>query len=281
MELNDLDIFRCVARLGSMSKAAAELGYVQSNITSRIRALEQEFGVALLDRSPKGIRLRPEGERLLKYAEQIRQLVEQAKLDVPAVQVRPMRLGASQTLTAAYLNPLIADPDSEIQVFTRSPEQLVHLLEAGELDAVLLNREPEQTNRLEKVFEAVEPVAWMVGGKVHESVASELPLLASRDVRCPYRLQTLEQSKRCDPPRRLIEADTLESLVTIVESGHGLALLPIALRTPSMRVIRLPEFRAEKVRIACYRQHSPSASLTHPKPERADEFERLESLFAR
>ena len=281
MELNDLELFRCVARFGSMSKAAAELGYVQSNVTARIQTLEREFGVALLNRSPKGISLRPEGKQLLAYAEQIHQLVEQAKAEVPSMRARPMRLGASQTLTAAYLNPLIRDPDSGIQVFTRSLEQLAHLLESGELDAILVNREPEQGERLEKVFEADEPIAWMGGGSEHDSVAADLPLLAARDPKCPYRRQTLEQLKRCDPPRRLIEADTLESLVTIVESGHGLALLPIALRTPPMRIFQLPGFDTEKVRIRCYRKTFPSGTFDHPTPGISNEWERLKGLLIR
>jgi LysR family transcriptional regulator, cell division regulator len=44
MDASDLRIFEAVARLGSMSLAGAELNTVQSNVTARIRALEDEIG---------------------------------------------------------------------------------------------------------------------------------------------------------------------------------------------------------------------------------------------
>ncbi|OWA37566.1 hypothetical protein B9G55_05810 [Saccharibacillus sp. O16] len=302
MELNDLHIFRSVARNGSMSKAAAELGYVQSNVTSRIRALEEEFGVRLLDRSPLGVTLRPEGERLLGYARQIHELIEQAKIEVPLAVPRSLRVGASQTLTAAYLHPAIRNPQSNLTIFTRTLEQLTDLLQAGQLDAILVNREPEQDAHLhlEKVFAVPEPIAWMQaasvkgelhptepGGKQLETEAErkpgiepkpELPLLVARDLYCPYRRQTLRFLEHTSSRRPQIEADTLDSLVAIVESGHGIALLPRKLKTPRMVEVRLPGFQEEPVEIRCYR-------LAHPgqidRPQHGIEaYEQLRLLVA-
>jgi len=50
VDADDLRVFEAVARLGGMNRAAAELNTVQSNVTSRIRALEAELGTALFDR---------------------------------------------------------------------------------------------------------------------------------------------------------------------------------------------------------------------------------------
>lgn len=257
MELNDLEIFRSVAKHGSMSKAAAELGYVQSNVTSRIRALEEEFGVRLLDRSPRGASLRPEGERLLLYADRIHEWIEQAKLDVPSAGRRPLRIGASQTLTAAYLQEILLDPDGGAQLFTRTLNELSGMLDRGELDLILVNREPEGAARWTRMFEAYEHIGWTVGSSVSAQMAGsalppELPVLAARDPLCPYRRQTLNWLAETDSPRRLIEADTLDSVVAIVESGRGIALLPRKLHTARMREAEMPGFREEAVKIAAY-----------------------------
>lgn len=50
----DLRIFETVARLGGIGRAAAELNTVQSNVTTRMRHLEEELGVPLLDRHSRG-----------------------------------------------------------------------------------------------------------------------------------------------------------------------------------------------------------------------------------
>lgn len=55
MESNDLRIFQVVAYEGSISKAAIKMGYVQSNVTLRIKTLEDELGTKLLLRHSKGV----------------------------------------------------------------------------------------------------------------------------------------------------------------------------------------------------------------------------------
>ncbi|KHF33265.1 HTH-type transcriptional regulator YofA [Paenibacillus sp. P1XP2] len=57
MESADLKIFQAVAREGSITKAAARLGYVQSNVTARIRQLEAELNTSLLYRQSRGVSL--------------------------------------------------------------------------------------------------------------------------------------------------------------------------------------------------------------------------------
>ncbi len=59
MESADLKIFQAVAREGSITKAAARLGYVQSNVTARIRHLEAELNTSLLHWQSRGVSLTP------------------------------------------------------------------------------------------------------------------------------------------------------------------------------------------------------------------------------
>src|ERR1700759_4550980 len=78
MDADDLRIVDAVARIGSMNRAAVELNMVQSNVTSRIRLLEEELGVQLFVRRSRGVEPSEAGLRLLSYVEQIRALFEQA-----------------------------------------------------------------------------------------------------------------------------------------------------------------------------------------------------------
>ena len=55
MDASDLRFFEAVARLGGMNRAAAELNTVQSNVTARIRLLEEQLGVPLFQRHSRGV----------------------------------------------------------------------------------------------------------------------------------------------------------------------------------------------------------------------------------
>jgi DNA-binding transcriptional LysR family regulator len=79
MELREIATFREIARLGSFSRAATRLGYVQSTVTAQVQSLERDLGVQLFDRLPRSIRLTPAGQALLGYAEQIVELSVEAR----------------------------------------------------------------------------------------------------------------------------------------------------------------------------------------------------------
>jgi DNA-binding transcriptional LysR family regulator len=78
MDSSDLRVFEAVARLGSITAASDELHTVQSNVTARIHALEDELGLALFRRHSRGVLLTSAGERLLPYAIKIAQLLKDA-----------------------------------------------------------------------------------------------------------------------------------------------------------------------------------------------------------
>ena len=102
MESLELRIFREVAQESSISKAAENLNYVQSNITAHIKRLEEELGTILFIRHGKGVTITADGEKLLNYANSILELIDRA---VSEFQIESLRLkvGATQTLAASRL----------------------------------------------------------------------------------------------------------------------------------------------------------------------------------
>ena len=79
MDAADLRVFQSVAGTGSMNKAALELNTVQSNVTARIKALEDEVGFALFERTNRGVTLTAAGSRLLPFAARAARLLDDAK----------------------------------------------------------------------------------------------------------------------------------------------------------------------------------------------------------
>src|SRR4051794_41818630 len=99
MDAGDLRVFEAVARLGGMNRAAAEIHTVQSNVTARIRQLEDELGTALFQRTSRGVVLTQAGRRLLPYAARIASLIADAKRAVAddGIPNGPLVIGSLET----------------------------------------------------------------------------------------------------------------------------------------------------------------------------------------
>src|SRR4051794_6970673 len=132
MDSGDLRIFEAVARLGGMNRAAAELHTVQSNVTARVRSLEDELGVALFERNSRGVVPTPAGRRLLPYALRVAQLLAEARR--AAVDngnpKGPLSIGSLETTAGLRLPSLLADyvaryPEVDLELVTGTTCELV------------------------------------------------------------------------------------------------------------------------------------------------------------
>ncbi len=131
MELAELEIFRAVAIEQSVTRAARALARAQSNVTTRIKQLESELGVALFHRDSKRMTLTPEGHRLLNYANQLLTLAEEARQsirgDAPSGR---LRVGAMESTAAVRLPTRLvryhtAWPDVRVEIQTGTTAALV------------------------------------------------------------------------------------------------------------------------------------------------------------
>src|SRR5882757_8746204 len=111
MDAADLRVFQAVARTGSMSKAALALNTVQSNVTARIKSLEDEVGFALFERTNRGVTLTSAGRRLMPYAERAAHLLDDAKRAVAddGTPSGPLVVGSLDTTAALRLSPILAE----------------------------------------------------------------------------------------------------------------------------------------------------------------------------
>lgn len=106
-DLMPFDLLLSVARLGSLGLAAAEHGISQPAVSTRIRRLERQLGVPLIERSPRGSRLTPGGELVAGWAQAA--IDAAAALDAGVTSLRErsnavLRVAASMTV-AEYLLP--------------------------------------------------------------------------------------------------------------------------------------------------------------------------------
>src|SRR5262249_36722278 len=98
MDLSDLLIFRAVVQAGGSTRAAERLYRVQSNVTTRVRKLEADLGVALFIRNGKRLQLTPSGQVLLDYADRLIDLAQEAREALHDQEPRGLlRLGARES----------------------------------------------------------------------------------------------------------------------------------------------------------------------------------------
>ncbi len=105
-DLMPFELLLSVSRSGSLGLAAAEHGISQPAASTRIRRLERQLGVTLIERSPRGSRLTPDGELVAGWAQSA---IDAAALDAGITSLRArsdavLRVAASMTV-AEYLLP--------------------------------------------------------------------------------------------------------------------------------------------------------------------------------
>jgi DNA-binding transcriptional LysR family regulator len=106
LPLNSLRAFEAAARLGSMSAAAAELFVTHGAISRHVHALEQRYGLPLLDRLPRSVVPTPEGAPLAAQLAEAFRLMQEA---VTRLAPGPMTLSCSATIMMKWLIPKLSE----------------------------------------------------------------------------------------------------------------------------------------------------------------------------
>jgi DNA-binding transcriptional LysR family regulator len=234
LDLSDLRIFSTVVRQGGVTRAAERLHRVQSNVTTRIRQLEEDLGVALFIREGKRLHLAPAGQMLLGYADRLLALADEARAAVQDPRPRGVfRLGAMDSTAAVRLPGPLAEyhrlyPEVVLELRTGNPTQLGTAILAGQLDAAFV-AEPVPDEPFEKivVFEE-EPV--IIAAADHPPIGKKGKLprtIIAFEHGCPHR-KRLEDwyARRGEMPERTIELGSYHALLGCVVAGTGVALLP-------------------------------------------------------
>lgn len=245
MDAGDLRVFEAVARLGGMSRAAAELNTVQSNVTARVRALENEVGTPLFQRHARGVTPTAAGRRLLPYASRVRGLLDDARRAArdDGTPSGPLVVGSLETTAAMRLSPLLsayaaAHPGVDLTLRTGTTCELVgHVLEHRLEGAFVCGPVQHPELQTEVVFRE-ELVALTAPG------VPDLDTLARKgEVRvvvlragCSYRLRLEAMlARRGVVGPRLLEFGTLDAILACVGAGLGVTLLPLALAEGAWR----------------------------------------------
>ncbi|MET3852136.1 LysR family transcriptional regulator [Paenibacillus sp. OAE614] len=272
MESGDLRIFRAVAEEGSITRAAQRLQYVPSNVTGRIRQLEEGLQTPLFIRSNRGMELTPAGERLLGYARQILNLLDEAEKSVQAEDAPrgPLRIGAIESAAAAHLPERLAAyyaryPHVSLSLATGNSRVLMQQVLDRELDGAFVYG-PVPHSQLEQIPSYDEELVLLseAGAASLQEQLQKPMLILSTGCTHRSRVERLLAEAGVQHPQ-IMEFGSLEAVLGGVASGLGVALLPRSntVQIPNeknLEALTLPESYREVVVYFIYRRDVPLSS---------------------
>ncbi|MBN0977904.1 LysR family transcriptional regulator [Pseudomonas hygromyciniae] len=235
MDLVQLEIFKAVAEQGSISAAAQLIHRVPSNLTTRIKQLEQDLGVELFIREKSRLRLSPAGWNFLGYARRILDLVQEARATVAGEEPQgPFALGSLESTAAVRIPALLAAYNQkhakvELDLSTGPSGTMIEGVLSGRLAAAFVDG-PVLHPTLEGV--AVFEEEMVVIAPLHHG-----PITRGQDVNgesiytfrsnCSYR-HHFERwfSQDGAVPGKIFEMESYHGMLACVSAGAGLALMP-------------------------------------------------------
>jgi len=235
IDLAALEIFKTVAEQGGITKAAARLHRVQSNVTTRVKQLEERLGTRLFLRQNRRLVLSPEGKVLLAYADRLLRLSSEAEAalhdDVPR---GTLALGALESTAATRLPPILAryhraHPDVRIELCTGTTGALVGKVLAHEVEAAFV-AEPFTADDLEALPVFTEELV-LITPRRFPRIATPADIghttLIAFASGCSYRRRLeawLAGAKVA--PERVMEFGSYHAIVACVTAGTGIAIVP-------------------------------------------------------
>ncbi|WP_454844340.1 LysR family transcriptional regulator [Priestia megaterium] len=236
MEVEDIRIFMAVAEYGSVSLAADKLGYVQPNVTARIRSLERKIGHPLFHRHRRGMTLNVEGRKLLTYGEQMMRLMDEIQKAFQDERnlVGSLCIGLVETVVgfpeiiSSYHNK---HKNVDISLVSGVSTQLIEKVLKFQLDGAFV-AEPVNVSTLDQIPAFDEEIVLVCSanekGKKQIQAAKELlhlPFILFNEG-CQYRerLQQWLKDEQIISPK-IMEFATLETIMGTVVSGLGVTLI--------------------------------------------------------
>ena len=234
MEFSQLRIFQAVAEEGSVTRAAERLHRVPSNLSTRLRQLEEQLGVELFLRERQRLQLSPAGKVLLDYANRLANLRDEAMAAVQGGQpAGDFVLGTMYSTAAIHLPALLARyhqayPQVNLQVQAAPSGELLEGVLSHRMDAALVDG-PLNLAGLDGIPLCDETLVLITSPEhpaVHSAkdVAGEAVFTFRQG--CSYRMRLEAWYAHAHTPMgRVMEIESYQSMLACVIAGAGVALM--------------------------------------------------------
>ncbi|MCR6485575.1 LysR family transcriptional regulator [Amycolatopsis sp. OK19-0408] len=254
IEVGALRALRSVAALGTLARAAEELGYTASAVSQQIKRLERQVGVPVLAPAGRGVVLTPAGQAIADSAPAVFQALERcAEAGQSVSEGAPrgtLRVVAFSTAIRGLLAPVLRRlsarcPDLRVHITEQDPDQALHSVDAGTADLALVHdadglpaaQPPSLTQRLvhtdvgDVVLSRTHPLAAATAPLGRADLAGHAWVTSPPGTVCHQWFRRLFAEAPAEPDVRHL-VDDFASQLSLVASGEVLALIPRLARPP-------------------------------------------------
>jgi len=230
MDSNLLKVFVEVAKEKSITKAANNLSFAQSNVTARIKQLENSLGFSLFHRVPKGVILSREGEKLYPKACEIVKKVEQVTYEMKNIDNQEhLIVGSTESNAATRIVPFLLQlhkdyPNTNLELITNTTRDITKELLNYKVDIAFVSGAPKSDdlivlNKINETIVLVEP---------KENLCPNVFLsfkngCAYNDFGQNYLKQISEEE------HKNLEFGNYETILGCIKAGMGKSLLPLSI----------------------------------------------------
>jgi DNA-binding transcriptional LysR family regulator len=264
MELYQIRHYVAIVETGSFTKAAKRVAVTQPALSASVAKLEEELGVRLLYRGPKGrgskvVGPTPEGRRFLSMAREVLAACHKLKADLRASTInRPLRIGVLRTLPTPHVVRLVdafrrALPDSTIELYDGSRQDLENQLSQGKLIACITSTGPLQEGQRSAIL-AREGYGLVVGLQHRFAMVDSISLdelegepFIVRTHCETFAATTQLLSDRGIRTRIVYKTDQDDRALALIAAGLGVALMPALYNAPDVRKIKVRDFDVQRV----------------------------------
>ncbi|MFL6077075.1 MAG: LysR substrate-binding domain-containing protein [Mycobacteriales bacterium] len=269
LDVRRLQVLRAVVTSGSVTAAAANLGYTPSAVSQQVAALERQAGTALLERVGRGVRPTAAGRLLTEHAEVIGRTVAEAETalaDLRAGRTGRLLVRYFATAGAALVAPAYArlrreHPEVRVDLKLIDPADPLPEVAKGEADVAVVVAPPERAPDGIRLVPLLDDPFLAVLPRGHRLAAAEQPVLDLADLAGePWvgsewpagvclDLMLAACAEAGFTPDFVVESDDYATAQGFVAAGLGVALIPrLGLASPHPGVVTREVARPAPVR---------------------------------
>jgi LysR family hydrogen peroxide-inducible transcriptional activator len=275
--LRQLRYFNALARQGHFGRAAEACAISQPALSMQIKDLEDALGGVLLERSPRQVALTTFGEEAAPRVRDILRLVDELEDLARASRDRlagRLRIGMIPTIAPYLLPEVIGNltrmhPELDIHVRETLTPKLIEELADGRLDTAIVALPVSEPSLVEVAlfsehFLLVRPGEDEGKPMPSSKMLRTMRLLLLEEGHC-FRDQALSFcNMQSSPPREVLDASSLSTLVQMVSAGIGVTLIPemavaVETRSASVSVTRFKNPQPSRTIGMVWRKTSPLA----------------------
>jgi DNA-binding transcriptional LysR family regulator len=254
IDVGALRALRSVAALGTLARAADELGFTASAVSQQIKRLERQVGVAVVAPAGRRVVLTPAGQAIVDSAAEVFQALERcAEAAQSVVEGAPrgvLRVVAFSTGISGLLAPTIPRlstrcPDLRVRITEQDPDQALHSVDAGTADLALvhdadglptavpasLTQRQVHTDLGDVVMTRTHPLARLDRPLSSADLAGYAWVTSPPGTVCHQWFRRLFAHAPEEPDVRHL-VDDFATQLSLVASGEAIALIPRLARPP-------------------------------------------------